>query len=102
MVSQGNVLSPRHPPHVLRHGERRGQSQGGRNHRCKGHQTGSVYGKLPDVERTLQTEGCAAAQGSIVTPYVPPRRTIDRAVPPVGTTWTRLAGVWRACFPRTA
>src|ERR1035437_1107013 len=96
MVSSRNILSPRHPAHVLRHGERCRQSQGGGNYRCKRHQTDSVYGKLPDVERTLQTEPSVTAQGTVLMPYVPARRTINRAIPPVGITRTRLAG-----FPRT-
>ena len=56
----------------------------------------------PLLNELYKPNDCAAAKGSIVTPHVPARRTIDRAVPPVGTARTRLAGVCRACFPRTA
>src|ERR1019366_6887004 len=96
MVSSRNLLSPRYPAHVLRYGERRRQSQGGGNYRRKRHQTDSVYGKLPDAKRAIQTQSGVTAQGTVLMPYVPARRTINRAIPPVGITRTRLAG-----FPRT-
>src|ERR1035438_4845599 len=102
MVSQGDVLPSGHPAHVLRHGECRGQSEGGGNHRSKGHKIGSVYGKLPFPKRTLQTQRRAVVQGNSLTPHVPARRTIERTVSPLGTARTRLAGVCRSCFPRTA
>ncbi len=37
----------------------------------------SLNGPCPIHERTLQTERRAAAQGSILTPHVPARRTIE-------------------------
>src|SRR6185437_1405954 len=95
LVSGRNVLSRRHENRLFAEDSRAYQRVSGGNHCGQGSQVSAAVSLCADLRRALQADSADKMRHGNCS-----RATVG-AVLPMGTTGTRLAGVWRTRLSRT-